>query len=655
MRHEKRIIEAFKANKIKRVLLIDDAYDSPELNDKMVAALADFLDGENGKAACHMYGIGEDKLNIAKKAALEGDYNGDELKEVNSAIYAEFVKTREDKFDPSGEFNLIKKSALEALLPLHRLLCKCGDEIDVRTVGLENGMKCYHEFCPEVLFVDYYLSGDVPPPTEKVSQYRRTKALRVSIGLLKQVIDATDVKDIPAIVLMSSYGVQKVNQYRHKTQRPDKIMSLRFKFLKKDWVRQENNILIIDHTAADVLLDISQGYLFGKALQLAVAQWKSAAESALKNFLQEVVDLDTKDFAYLLRFKLREEGQSLSEYLRWFFGECLKGFIDNEVDWGHYSFSELNGKNKIDKSIEGAFEGPSQGIAKFFHRVRVDSYRITNHVGYQMGDLYAQSDEQGIVTIRAVLTPGCDLVKRKGKTNVKSVLTMGGTLNTFDKKGSAADDFFLHEDKAYSVLWKPKDLEMFPITGPEALHEAKEFKFLGTLRPLYAQAIQHRVLTDLSRVGLPVAPALGINATVTVFIRKRNASNSFQNINTESSALATIIPSRVGQRDGHCVLLRRSFVNELIDRLREVDTAEMFEDDAKMLKEVLEKESSTEKFYETLLKTGGWTNGKPKFGTGFVISNKPETKPDAPWLQFVLKVPNDEMKELQTRDPLDVY
>ena len=109
MRHEKRIIEAFKANKIKRVLLIDDAYDSPELNDKMVAALADFLDGENGKAACHMCGIEEDKLNIAKKAALEGDYTSDELKEVNHAIYTEFVKTREDKFDPSGEFNLIKK------------------------------------------------------------------------------------------------------------------------------------------------------------------------------------------------------------------------------------------------------------------------------------------------------------------------------------------------------------------------------------------------------------------------------------------------------------------------------------------------------------------------------------------------------------------
>ena len=314
MRHEKRIIEAFKANRIKRVLLIDDAYDSPELNDKMVAGLADFLEGENGKAACHMCGIGEDKLNVARKAAFEGDYNSDELKEVNNAIYAEFVKKREDKFDPSGEFNLIKKSALEALLPLYHLLCNCGEEIDVRTVGLENGLRYYCEFRPEVLFVDYYLSSDVPPPAEKVSQYRRTKALKASVDLLKQVINATDVKNIPAIVLMSSYGVQKANQYRYKTQL-DKVISLRFEFLKKDWVRQENNILIIDHDAADVLLDISQGYLFGKALQLAVAQWKSAAESALKNFLQEVGDLDTKDFAYLLRFKLREEGQFLSEYL----------------------------------------------------------------------------------------------------------------------------------------------------------------------------------------------------------------------------------------------------------------------------------------------------------------------------------------------------
>lgn len=655
MRHEKRIIEAFEANKIKRVLLIDDAYDPPELGEKMVAALADFLDGENGEAACRMCGIGEDKLNIAKKVALEGDYNSDELKEVNHAIYTEFVKKREDKFDPSGEFSLVKNSALEALLPLHHLLCKCGEKIDVRTVGLENGMKCYYEFRPEVLFVDYYLSSDVPPSPEKVSQHKRTKALRASVDLLKQVINATrDVKDIPAIVLMSSYGIHKTNQYRYKTQL-DEIMSLRFEFLKKDWVREENDILIIDHAAADVLLDISQGYLFGKALQLAVAQWESAAESALKNLLQEVGDLNTKDFAYLLRFKLREEGQPLGEYLRWFFGECLKGFIDNKVvDQEHYPFSEIDGENNIDKLIEGAFEGPSRGIAKFFHRVRVDSHHITNHTGYRMGDLYAQSDGQKIVKIRAVITPGCDLVERRGKTNVESVLTIGGMLNTFDKDGSAADDFFLYEDKPYSVLWKPKDLEMFPITGPTSLHETDEFKFLGTLRPLYAQEIQSRALTRLSRVGLQVAPALGINATVKVFIRKNDASNPFQNINIKSSALATIIPSRAGQSGGHRVLLRRSFLNELIDQLNEVDTAEMLDEDVILLKKVLE-EKSTEQFYETLLREGGWTKAEGKFGTGFLISDKPKTKQDAPWLQFILKVSNDEMKELQMRYPLDLY
>ena len=650
MKHEKRIIEAFKTNKIKRVLLIDDAYDPPELNSRMVAALADFLDDEKGISACRICGIGEDKLNIAKKAALEGDCNSDELKEVNYAIYEEFVKKRKDKFDPCGEFSLIKESALEALLPLYSLLCNCGNEVDVRTAGLENGMKCYCEFCPEVLFVDYYLSSDVPPSTEEVSQYKRTNARRASIDLLKRVINATNGKDVPAIVLMSSYEVKKHKQYQYRTQL-DKIMSLRFEFLKKDWVRRENNILIIDHSAVDVLLDISQGYLFGKALQLSVAQWKNAAESALENFLREVDGLNTKDFAYLLRFKLQEEGQSLGEYLRWFFGECLKGFMDNNVDWGHYSFSD--GENNIDESIEGAFEGPSRRIAELFHCVRVDSYRISNRTGYRMGDLYAQLNGQDIVNIRAVVTPDCDLVERSGKTKVESVLTMVGTLNTFDKNDSAADDFLLYENKPYSVLWKPKDLKMFPITGSTALHEAKEFKFLGTLRPLYAQEMQRRVLNDLSRVGLHVAPALGINATVTVFIRKSKGSDPFQSINIKSSALATIIPSRAEQSDGHRVLLRRSFLNELINRLAEVDAVEMHGCDAKKLKMVL-KEKNIKKFYEFLLKTGGWTNDKGKFGTGFVINGKPKTNQDAPWLQFVLKVSNDEMKELQTRDPLEI-
>ena len=228
---------------------------------------------------------------------------------------------------------------------------------------------------------------------------------------------------------------------------------------------------------------------------------------------------------------------------------------------------------------------------------------------------------------------------------------MGGTLDGFDKDGSSADDFFFREKTPYSLRWNPKDLETFPINGKESLGETGKLKFVGTLRPLYAQEMQRRALTDLSRVGLPVAPALGINATVTAWIRTKNADDPFRPIQVESTTLATIIPSRAGQKEGHRVLLRRRFFNELIDQLHQIDLDDLKEDDAEFLRDI-RKEGGTDKLYDGFLRTGGLTKAKGKLGTGLRLGDRPDSRQDAPWLQIVLRVSDELMEELRTIDPL---
>ena len=434
-----------------------------------------------GRATCVEQNIQEETVSDATAAALAGEVDNNELETVHRTLYAAFAQMGQG-FDPRGRFNTIKGPALDALRPLLTLLNKCGDKVEVCTAGLENGIKRYREFRPQVLFVDYYLGDDVPP-TGEASSHKKTKARKASLGLLKEIVQAANGEDIPAIVLMSSHQVNNVDRYRHAAG-SEQVMSLRFQFLNKGLVRQENQGIEIDHEAADVLLDTSQGYLFGKVLQQALTQWKEGAELALHDLLKEVGDLHMKDFAYLLRFRLREEGQPFSEYLEWLFGECLKGLINEKINWHHGSFSILDDDEKMDENIEGAFEGPSVKIASFFHRIRVNADRASAHRKYQLGDLYAQPKGS---SIRAVITPDCDLVVRKGQTKAKSVLTMGGTLSTFNETGSAADDFFLRGNTPYSVRWNPKDLETFPINGKDALAETDKLQFLGTLRPLYAQ------------------------------------------------------------------------------------------------------------------------------------------------------------------------
>ena len=629
--HERRIIEAFISNEITEVLLIDDAYDPPILDSDAATQLADYLESGNDHVGWVDRGIDEDVLCTAANAASTGEYGNDALKRVYHTLYAEFVRTEEGKFDPGGYFYLYKGAALSALRPLYSLLRKCGDNISARTAGLESGAELYFEHRPQILFLDYYLDrGDTGTGS----------ARDASLNFLRQVITDIDEQNIPAIVLMSSQQIDDVQKFRHEVK-DNQIMSLRFQYLKKEWIQQNNDQFIIDHGAADVLLDMSQGYIFGRLLQQALVQWKEGAEQALNDLMRQVSNLDMKDFAYLLRFRLREEGQVLSEYMEWLFGEYLKGLIDKKINWEHSSFSRLN-HDVIEEKIEGAFDGPTIRIAEFFHDIRVAERRANLPHRYKFGDLYANRDGNDI---RSVISPDCDLVVRKGKAKIKRILTMGGTLHTFAQEGSAAEDLILRRNTPYSVQWNPKDLETFPIEGEGALHENSNFQFFGTLRPLYAQEMQRRALTDLSRVGLPVAPAFGINATATVWMRQ---NNDFKPIQMErSSSLATIIPARIGR--GRRILLRRHFVYELIDRLKTIDRQDMTEQDYTWLESIL---NDIDKFYKQFLRDGEMAKTKGVFGTGFVVDDKPNRKRDAPWLQIVVKISEEEMEELEMIDPL---
>jgi hypothetical protein len=59
-----------------------------------------------------------------------------------------------------------------------------------------------------------------------------------------------------------------------------------------------------------------------------------AADGALRELRGEIENLHLKEFAYLVRFRLAQEGQTLLNYLEWFFGECLIDAIAKAVDSG---------------------------------------------------------------------------------------------------------------------------------------------------------------------------------------------------------------------------------------------------------------------------------------------------------------------------------
>ena len=636
--HAERIAEAFRRNRIERVLVIDDAYDPPPIDEDTIAALADIFAGGIRPSVRSDMQIDPETFAAAADAAHAGDLENDDLDEVYRALYRLYTVTRDEAIDPRERFQTRKGRALDELSPLLCLLQKCGDRMDVCTAGLSDASSVYHQRLPQLVFLDYYLDSSSGDP-----EYRDEAALAAarfrSLDFLQELIGRGSIENLPAVVLISTQQVSDVDEYRHAVP-GHAMMALRFGFLQKRQLRDDEGVIQIGHEAADALLDTSQGYLLGRAVQCGLHGWKMGAQTAIETFVKEINDLQTKDFAYLLRFRLRDEAQPLDDYLMWLFGESLRGLIDNSVDWPD-SFRNLD--EEIHASIEGALEGRTPTIARIFHRARVNTHRIRSWRDYQLGDLFVKLEEHQIFV---VITPDCDLVSRHSSPNAKRVLTMRGTVRTFDQTKSAADDFLIIHDRAHSVLWDPKDLQTFPITDGGGLRQSHEF--IGTLRPLYAQEIQRRAIADLSRVGLPVAPALGIRATASVWIRKKGGA--YQEIVMESIA-TTVVPERSGKQGGHRVLTARPFVHELLDKLRSWNTDELNIGDKNSLRRLLAHDGE-KKLYDALSRDGIRPNPSAFLGVGVFFGEETRRGNSAPWLQILIDVSRDMQADFHIEDPL---
>lgn len=266
----------------------------------------------------------------------------------------------------------------------------------------------------------------------------------------------------------------------------------------------------------------------------------------------------------------------------------LRALVAEKVNWQSESFKQIDDQ-ELSKGIEGAFEGPSVPIARLFQRVRVDEHEKGARVRHRLGDMFIKPDEKRVMV---VITPDCDLVPRGTGPKVKRVLTMDGELRSFDQESASADQFIFYKDKAFSLKWNPKTLNTFAVSGAGSLGSLAGVEFLGTLRPLYAQEVQRLALTDLGRIGLAVAPTMGVDAAVTVHLRTKTENGSrFEVLEVPGSATATVLPERGDLAKGHRVLLRRSYIHTLVEKLKDVAPATLLPEDAKKLADFLREKN----------------------------------------------------------------
>ena len=442
---------------------------------------------------------------------------------------------------------------------------------------------------------------------------------------------------------MSSDEVPNPDGYRRSAG--ERLLAVHFGFLNKNTAIANDGTPKFSTSARDVLLDACQGYRFGNILENALSEWSDAVTRALKKLNSTIRDLNTKDFAYLIRFRLRADATGLANYIDWLFGEHLRGLTEHEICWTHGSFADLDGEERLEDMIEGAHDGATGAIAKIFHGVRVGGRRNRPDHEYRLGDLFVQTDADELLV---VITPDCDLVigrsgARERRAKVTNILTMHGTLYRLNADEAVADELLLRDNNPCYVGWRTKDLSTFPIKGDHSLHEDPQFRYIGTLKPLYALRTQAKALADLSRIGLPVAPALGVNTSVSVWLKEPNGA-PFE-LEPSFKGVATIVPKREGQREGHRALLPRKFVHAVMEKLVPKSRK------GKLAPGIQRLSSRRQEFYDWLLVKGGDTNGTQKLGAAFHF-DEPSNKQDAAWLQFILNASEQVRDSLDPVDPL---
>lgn len=582
---DRRFIDAIKTSGIKNVTLLDDAFDLPRLSGAEYSTFYDFLDSEDGGTLLMEFGIEEDLVNAAKEQIASLSYTGDELRHILSELHQRFLVTREKRFDPTSVFTIKASNNLADIDPLLALLRRCGNNVKIKLVGRNSGAPDANEVIPDLVFADFYLDENISAETVPGAE-ATTAAVTASLDRLDELLSpAIKKKKHPSVILMSSKDVAaQAESYRRKASGENgKVFASRFGFIRKSDIQigeleagapvgRPEPISVV-RPAADVLLDIIQSHPFGHKLHEALLFWLESSQVAVDKMKRDIDELELKDFAYLVTYRLSQEGMSLFDYLEWFFGECLLGSIGNAAA----DKVRRPSRDKLDlhaNLIEGAYDGRTKKIAELYHRARIDTKPQPELK--RMGDLFILRDAAGQPgEIWALMTPDCDLVERDGGRAAKAFLTVGGLLLPYHAPKSSLADFIIIGNQHYSIEWQLKNL----VTRANF----DGFDFSGSLRPLYAQDLQRQVLEELGRVGLAVAPVVRMDGRIKLSVRRSDGKLHDIDLGDPSMCACEVYPSRGGS-DATRINLHRSVAENVVAKIDAIDPEVLSPNDKTLLR-----------------------------------------------------------------------
>ncbi|HCE7942340.1 hypothetical protein [Pseudomonas aeruginosa] len=249
-------------------------------------------------------------------------------------------------------------------------------------------------------------------------------------------------------------------------------------------------------------------YESNQALEAILDGLTAAAHEAAEEFKRQSKTLEVHDLRLLDLFRLKVEGQSLSEYLTWLFSEALA------------AKTRRLGLPKASKApIEEAaisFTGEilqQQVLFDFFSEV-VFSPSLGGSTPFRFGEVFRLLKEPERYFL--VLTPACDLIRCSSDKNLLCVEAMSLDYSSplaqskeklFGKHGSGLRHLLKYESdgvlSSRLLMWQKDVVHTFKV----GTLLGGEFERMALMNELFAHEVKEEVLRELGRVGTSINPA----------------------------------------------------------------------------------------------------------------------------------------------------
>ncbi len=361
----------------------------------------------------------------------------------------------------------------------------------------------------------------------------------------------------PILILISSFPVSEAMRIEFRSNAG--IVAGMFYFVEKKYLSDKRRLLM-------ELYPIAKALESSYAIEHFVNSFFNSIKSVSKDFLAQIGSLSISDYAYVQKLSLQKEGHLFGDYILSLFGEHFIRLLHDSMKDDRTKINSLS----IDDLPPSQFT-PSLALTDIYQSSLFEF--VPENAPLHLGNIFTRD-----LDVYMVINAECDLAFTmiEGGRAVDpelTVLLIQGRLVTHtqgDPKGTNREvrtEFFerireskkemfrvtWYLDRARAIRYQDFDLEM----------EKEGYKLTYRLKLPYALKIQNAFASNLTRVGVPVAPPIYSALKVELFCEGAGGKTERLLDLKEDAAHLFFMKSK-----DQCIL-RNDFIYDLLGKIGE--------------------------------------------------------------------------------------